>query len=342
MAQAHHVSIVFPIAVALFAITAAPADAEDVASMPVLKVSTALGPAYSLGAVATQWAKRIGERAPGRLGAKVYPGAALAQRDPTREFAALRDSKADLAVGSSLYWSTEVPALGVASLPWLAPEPAQVEALVKSPVMAAWTSALDKAGVVPLAYAPLAHHAVASRGRAIATPADLAGAKVRISHVPLLTSLYAAFAAQPMTMTFSDSQSAMASGALDLQDGTPASFAGAALGAVGAKHVTLWGATAQVAIFAANRDRWEALTEADRAMLQETAEEAARDLALKAREENDLAQIALRRSGIRMARLSEAERAPFAAAARGTYDKLAATLDPTLVRAAEDAVKAAH
>src|SRR5262245_49253805 len=66
------------------------------------KLSTAVGPAFALGSAGERWAKRIGERSGGKLAAKVYPGAALADRDPAREFFALASGAADLAVGSSL------------------------------------------------------------------------------------------------------------------------------------------------------------------------------------------------------------------------------------------------
>src|SRR5262249_59444948 len=112
---------------------------------------------------------------------------------------------------------------------------------------------------------------------------------VRVTDAPLLTALYGAFGAQPQTMSFANSQAALKAGTLDLQDGTPASFVGAHLDALGVKHVVLLGAIAEVAIFAVNRTRWEQLTEADRALLKSTAEETAGDLAIRARDENETA-----------------------------------------------------
>src|ERR1700752_1750376 len=78
-----------------------------------LNPSTAVGPAFALGTAGDRWAKRIGERSGGRLAVKVYPGAALADRDPSREFFALASGAADLAVGSTLFWSAQVPELNV-------------------------------------------------------------------------------------------------------------------------------------------------------------------------------------------------------------------------------------
>ena len=68
-----------------------------------------------------RWATLITERVDKAFVARLHPGATLAQRDPAREFAALQAGKADLAVGSALQWSPQLPALGVYGLPWLAP-----------------------------------------------------------------------------------------------------------------------------------------------------------------------------------------------------------------------------
>src|SRR6476619_6451436 len=99
-----------------------------------LKLSTAVGPAFALGTAGDRWAKGIGERSGGRLAVKLYPGAALADRDPAREFFALASGAADLAVGSSLFWSAQVPELNVIGLPWIVPDAKALAALVAGAV----------------------------------------------------------------------------------------------------------------------------------------------------------------------------------------------------------------
>jgi len=327
------------------ALASAPMSAQSQDAKPgnpnELKVSVAVGPAYALGAAGALWAKRITEKGNGKLSAKLFPGATLSQRDAAREFVALRDGAADLSVGSSLYWSAQAPALGVIGLPWLAPEASQLAALTKGPVADLLLASVDRAGAVPLALAPLGHREIASRERSIRVPADLAGLKVRVTGVPLITTLYATFGAQPLTMAFANSQAAFGAGTLDLQDGTPATFAGAHLEALGMKHVVLWGAVAEAAIFAVNRQRWNALSESDRTLLRETAQETANELDALVRQENEAALTTLRKGRMTIVRLTPAGRAAFATGARATYDKLAGEAGIELVRAAETAVNAA-
>jgi TRAP-type C4-dicarboxylate transport system substrate-binding protein len=317
------------------------ARAQGAAAKPrEWKLSTAVGPAFALGRAGERWAKLVAERSGGRLPVKHFPGATLAQRDPAREFLALAEGTADLAVGSTLFWAVQVKALGVVGLPWLAPEPAQVARLPAGATKDRLDAAIAAAGAVPLAYAPLAHRALALRDRSVRGPADLAGLRVRIPSTPYLLDFWTGQGAQPEAMGFAEAQAAFRSGALEAQDGDPAAFAAARLDAVGMKHVVVWGAVAEVAVFAVNRAAWNALAEGDRALVAAAAQDAARELATGAPQESDAALAELRRRGFTVTRITEAGIAPFAAAARPVYARWAAVAGEDLVRDAEAAVKA--
>src|SRR5512139_2092808 len=133
------------------------------------KLSVAVGPAFALGQAADAWAKRIAERSGGTIAVSLHPGASLARRDPEREFGAVRDGAAELAVGSTLAWSAEVEALAVVGLPWLAPEPRQLAQLAAGEVKDRLFAAIERAGAVPLAAAPLPHRALATSAKAVRT-----------------------------------------------------------------------------------------------------------------------------------------------------------------------------
>ena len=325
------------------AVAAVGAHAQDVRPQPgsELKLSVAVGPAYALGTAADRWAKRITDRSGGRLRVKTFAGAALAQRDPGREFLALKDGAADLAVGSSLYWSAQMKELGVVGLPWLAAGPKRLAALVSGSVRDRLLAAMIRADVVPLALAPLGHRAIATVDRAVEAPADLVGLRVRVIAPHAVSVFYAALGAQPQTTSFAAAEAAFAAGRLDAQDGSPATFAATHLYSVGVTRVLLWDAIAEVAIFAVNRERWEAWTHADRVVVRNSAREVAAELAGLVQREEEAALADLRRGGMTIARLTPAGHAAFAAAARPLYEQWAAVAGPELVRAAEAAVAAA-
>ena len=312
------------------------------AAPTVLKLSVAVGPAFALGKAARTWANAIGEGSRGALVADLHPGATLSQRDPAREFSALHDGAADLAVGSTLYWSAQVNALAVVGLPWIAPEPAELAALTQGESGAALFAAVLRAGAVPLALAPLGHRAIATMTRSVRTPGDVAGLAIRITSTPYLVDLYAGLGGQPNAVPFAEADAAFRSGALNAQEGTVATFAAARLDALGFKDVTLWGAVGEVAVFAANATTWARLDAAQQAALKESAQGVAEDLAQSAAAEEQAAIGVLRSRGVAILRLTPSGRAAFAAAARPVYDRWAAVAGEEVVRAAEAAAASAH
>src|SRR5580765_7501372 len=112
---------------ALACLLACPAHAQNPSPAREWNLSTALGPAYPQGKGGELWAKLIRERSGGRLAVRQFPGATLAQRDPAREFLALRGGAIDLAVASVSNWAPQVPELNVISLPWLFPDLAALD-----------------------------------------------------------------------------------------------------------------------------------------------------------------------------------------------------------------------
>jgi TRAP-type C4-dicarboxylate transport system substrate-binding protein len=304
------------------------------------KLSTALGPAYPQGKAGEIWATLIRERSKGRLNAKLYPGAALAQRDPAREFAALRDGTADLAVGSATGWAPQVKELNLFALPWLIPDSDALAALLRSEVADRLDERVRAAGVEPLAWAADGFRELATR-RAVHTPADLAGLRVRVTPLPLLTDTLSTLGAAPTSMDAANARAANSRGALDGETISIAAYATSRLYASGYARLLLWGAHADVLLFAVNRARWDMLSDPDRELVRQAARDAAEQAATLARRAADPSTLAeLGRYGVTVTRLTAAGKQPFRAAARAAYDRWAAVVGEDLVRAAETIVAA--
>jgi TRAP-type transport system periplasmic protein len=315
-----------------------PAQAQNAASPPELKLSTALGPAYAQGKAGEIWAALIRDRSAGRLGAKHFPGAALVQRDPVREFAAVRDGRIELAVGSTLVWSAQVPELNLFSLPWLVPDDAALQALLAGDVGRRLSARLDALDVVALAWMANGFSALATRS-AVRKPADAVGLNIRVQSSPLATDLFVALGAQPSAMNAADARAAFTSGALDGQEVGVAAYAASRLDTAGLTHLLLWDARADALVFVVNRTRWDAWSEADRTLVRQAAEDAARETAAFARRAVDSAALAaLARQGVNITRLTPAGKEAFRVAAHPVFERWAAVAGADLVRAAETAV----
>ncbi len=302
-----------------------------------LRLSVAVAPAFPLGAAAKAWSEALAAAPGARIDAKLHPGAALAQRDPGREFFALRDGQADLAVGSALAWSAQLPEAAVYALPWIAPEPEDLAALVAAPEVAGpLMKRADAAGVVIVAMAPLGHRALATVDRVVRAPADLDGLRLRVTGGPLVVETLAALGARPEAMSFLQAQDALAAGRLDGQDGMPTSFVAARFPATGYRQLARWGAFGDAMLFAVRRPVWDAWSDAQRASAVATARQVARNVGAAAREE--AAERELVASGMGETRLTRAGEDAFASAAAKVRAAREAQVGADLVAVAREVV----
>ncbi len=304
---------------------------------PELKLSAAVGPAFPLGRAAERWAQLVAGSAEGVFTVKFHPGASLAQRDPAREFIALRDGAADLAVGSALVWSAQVPALAVVALPWLAPDRRTLDALVgDAQLRAAVAARIEAAGAIMVEWAPLGHRDLATR-RTVRSPGDVQGLRLRMTPNPLLTDLYASLGMLPRSMGFGEAQGAFAAGMLDAQEGGATTLVSLRVGDMGVAHVVEWGAVADAMVFAVRSATWAQWDEAQRTAVRRAAVEAVQYAAGPDREEAALRTLA--ENGVGVARLTAAGRAPFREATRAVYERWSPVIGMEIVELAEQAVK---
>jgi TRAP-type C4-dicarboxylate transport system substrate-binding protein len=321
---------------------AGPLYAQDKSPKPPeVKLSTAVAPAFPLGRAGERWAQLVNEQARGAYVVRQYAGATLAQRDPGREFGALKDGAADMAVGSALMWSAQFPALAVYALPWLAAEPAEQDALVASaPLRAQLFARMEDAGVVALAMAPLGERVVATTSLPVATPAAAKGLRIRVFALRPVVDVYVALGALPQAMGYAEAQRAFAAGRLDGQDAMPTALAATQIYASGQKFVTRWSAFADVMVFAVRKVAWDAWPEDRRALVRAAAEQAAREANAPAREEMALTE--LTQQGVTIVRLSPVQRAALRAAAEPAIVAWKRAIGADLVDAAEATVAAAR
>ena len=306
-----------------------------------LKLSVAVAPAFPLGAAAKAWSEAMAAAASGRIVTKLHPGASLAQRDAGREFFAMRDGQADLAVGSALSWSIQLPAAGVYALPWIAPETADLAALVAAPEVAGLVmKRAEAAGVVIVAMAPLGHRVLATVERAVRAPADLEGLRLRVTGGPAIVETLAALGARPEAMGFVQAQEALAAGRLDGQDGLATSFVAARFPATGYRQLAQLGAFGDAMLFAVRRPIWDAWTDAQRASAVATARAVARETDAQGREA--VAERELVAGGMGETRLTRAGVAAFSARAAGVRSARGLAVGADLVAAAERVVALAR
>ena len=268
----------------------------------------------------------------------------LIQGDQTREFSALRQGVIDMAVGSTINWSPQVKELNLFSMPFLMPDYAAIDSLTQGAVGKQIFQTLDKAGVVPLAWGENGFREVTNSKRAIKTPEDMKGMKMRVVGSPIYADMFSALGANPTQMSWADAQPALSSGAVDGQENPLFLFTILKMHTVGQKFVTTWGYVADPLIFVVNKDIWNSWTPADQAIVRQAAIDSGSQeivIARKGLVEADkplLKDIAA--MGVTVTQLSAAEREAFVKATRPVYTKWKSVIGADLVNAAEKAIAA--
>ncbi len=328
-------------AVALAASAVAPAQT---AYKSEYRLSIVVSTAFPWGKGAEIWADKVRERTQGRINIKLYPGTSLVQGDQTREFPAIRQGVIDMAVGSTINWSPQVKQLNLFSLPFLMPDYAAVDALTQGEVGAQIFKAIDKAGVLPLAWGENGYREISNSKMDIRKPEDMKGMKIRVVGSPLFIDTFTALGANPTQMSWADAQPALASKAVDGQENPLSIFVAAKLPTVGQKHLTMWGYMADPLVYVVNKDVWNSWTPADQAIVRQAAIDAAKEQIVLARkglvEPGKPLLKDLSASGVSVTELNAAEREAFVTATKPVYDKWKNTIGAPLVTKAEQAIAA--
>jgi TRAP-type C4-dicarboxylate transport system substrate-binding protein len=312
--RGRHAVVVLALACAGVAVPALRAQ-DRTPKLPELKLSTAQSPSFPLGRAGERWAQLLNDAAGAGYEVRQYPGATLSLRDPGREFGALKDGLADLAVGSALAWSGQFPPLGVYALPWLASDAREQAALAGNATLRdAVFARMEASGVVGLAIASLGEHVLATSTAPVATPSALSGLRVRVMPLRQVIDVYAAIGALPQAMGYAQAQAALAAGTLEGQDAMPSTLVATRAYASGQKFVTRWGAFTDIMVFAVRKGAWDSWSEDRRALVRGAAERAAREADAPAQEDAALAQ--LTKDGVTIVRLSPSQRAAFVDAAQ--------------------------
>ena len=322
----------------------APAAMAQTAYKSEYRMSLVLGTAFPWGKGGELWANKVRERTNGRINIKLYPGVSLIQGDQTREFSALRQGVIDMAVGSTINWSPQVKQLNLFSLPFLMPDYAAADALTQGEVGKSLFQTLDKAGVVPLAWGENGYREISNSKKAIKSPEDLKGMKIRVVGSPLFLDTFTALGANPTQMSWADAQPAMASGAVDGQENPLSVYMAAKLYTVAQKHLTLWGYMNDPLIFVVNKDIWNSWTPADREIVKQAAIDAGKEQVVIARKgviEADKPRLKeIASHGVTVTQLSPAEREAFVKATRPVVEKWKGQIGADLVNMAEKAIAA--
>ena len=212
--------------------------------------------------------------------------------------------------------SSFVPSLAILSAPFLFENYQQADKFASSKEYLAWASQLEeKAGLVMIAsnWYQGARHALTQK--AIASPSDLSGVRMRTIGAPVWIETIRAMGAKPTPIAWGEVYSALQLGTIDAAEAQPTAIWGAKLYEV-IKHVTKTGHIQLVTALVVSAEGWKQISPENQKIVRRLAVENGRfasDLTIK------LGSEALDKVAAAGVIVSDVDLAPFKAAVESVY-----------------------
>ncbi len=312
---------------------------------PEFKSSLVVGPAGPWGESSARFADLLKERTHGRINVKNYYAGQLFAGKQTNEFTLLNQGVADFAFGSTINWTPQVKELNVLFMPFLVPSYKAQDAIQAGEAGKKLFQLMEAKGVIPLAWGENGFRQVTNAKRAIKTPTDLDGLKIRTTSSPIFIDIFRALGANPVNMMWGEAQTAFQQGTVDGQENPVNSVIIPSKLWTSQKFITFWNYVNDPLVLGMSKLTFDSLTAEDKAIVKQTAEEVMAWQKKGSRagldEPNGEGIETLRKNGMEVTFLTAKELEPFKAKTKAVYEKWTTELGTDLVRAAEKAVASA-
>jgi tripartite ATP-independent transporter DctP family solute receptor len=220
-----------------------------------------------------KFADLVAAKSGGKMKVQLFLNGALGSDQAT--LSALKGGTVEMAVMNSGILSSEVKALEVFDFPFLFANEKEADAIVDGPIGKKMHAALQEKGIVGLAYQELGFRNITTGKRAINKVDDIAGLKLRVIPSPINVDWVKALGANPTPLPFPEVYAALEQGAIDGQENPISVIAANKFWEV-QKFVALTNHqyNPQSVIF--SKKVWDTLSAADKKILEDSAQEAAK------------------------------------------------------------------
>ena len=260
----------------------------------VIKFSHVVANDTPKGHAADFFAKRAAELTKGRVKVEVYANSTL-YKDKEEMEALQLGAVQMLAPSLAKFGPLGVKEFEVYDLPFMFDNYAELHKVTEGPVGARLMAKLEPKGIKGLAYWDNGFKSF-SANKPLKTPADFKGQKIRIQSSKVLEAQMRALAALPQVMAFSEVYQALQTGVVDGQENTYSNFYTQKMHEV-QKHLTVsdHGYIGYAVI--TNKKFWDGLPADLRGQLEQAMKDATAQANKFAKDDNDAALEAVRKSG---------------------------------------------
>lgn len=299
-----------------------------------LKLSLVTSIDHSLYKGATRFADLVKERTRGQVIVTVYPNSQLAGGSLVRELELLREGKIDFSLTSNLIYTNLDRRFFACSMPWLFSSYEAVDGFLASREARSILELARAQGIEGLALAENGFRQVTNSRRAIRTPDDMRGLRIRVPSA-MSASTYRALGAEPVVMTWPAVFKALQEQTLDGQENPPEVILSFHLYDV-QRHVTAWHHVYDTYVFGASRQVFEAFDRRTQDVLRDAAREASRYQIGLAREAAKTQWSELRAKGMEVTELTPAQAQAFRDREQSVYREY----EPVIGKELLDALRA--
>ncbi len=238
-------------------------------------LSVVVGPTFWWGEGAQKFADLVKEKTDGKVNIKVYYGGQLFKGKQTNEFQLMSQGVIDFAFGSTINWSPTIPECNIFSLPFFINNYKNLDAMENGETGKAVFAAMQKKGVVGLAWGENGFREVTNSKHEIKEPADLKNLKLRVVGSPIFIDIFKQLGADPVSMSWGDAVTAFQNGTVDGQENPMGVLIPVKIWQYH-KYVTLWNYLVDPVIVGVNKQVWNSFPPDVQKAVRESAVEAAR------------------------------------------------------------------
>jgi len=310
---------------------------------PEYKLSLVIGPQTTWGQGAQKFSDLVKERSGGKINIKCYFSGQLFAGMQTNEFMITRQGVADFAVGSTINWSPTVKELNLFSLPFFFPNYKALDALEAGAPGKQVFKIIEEKGVVGLAWGENGFREMTNSKRAVRKPEDLDGLKIRVVGSPIFVDTFRAMGANPISINWSETLTALQQGTVDGQENPVVSIIIPYKLWEMNKYISIWHYTIDPLIVGVSKTVWETFDAKDKELISRAAQDAMafnKKEARKGLEGSNEALDTLKSKGMDVVVLTDKEREVFKAKTSSVYEKWTKEIGPKLVEDADKIVKA--
>lgn len=221
---------------------------------------------------AEKFEELVEARTEGKVDIELYPNATLGDERTLLE--AMQIGAVDMGVITNGPVANFVEEMAVFELPFLFPSPEAAYEVLDGPIGQELLDRLAEVNLKGLAYAERGFRNLTNSERAVTTPEDLDGLRIRVMENPVYVDTFRELGANAIPMAWTEALTAMQQGTIDGQENPVNVIHSFKLNET-QDHMTLSRHTYAPAIFVMGMPAWSQLPEAAQAVIDEAAQEAA-------------------------------------------------------------------